>query len=61
MNYLGHGVIHRHVAVVYVVDWHTRIELWAWLGNELRLHRIWVVVLGNTIKWLRTSGSELLS
>ena len=61
MNYLGNGVIHRNITVVHVVDWHTRVELWSWLGDELRLHRIWVVGLDNTIKWLRTSGSELLS
>lgn len=61
MNYLGNGVIHRNITVVHVVDWHTRVELWSWLGDELRLHRIWVIVLDNTIKWLGTNGSELLS
>jgi hypothetical protein len=63
MNYLWHGIIHRHVTLhvtaVHVVDRHSRVKLWSW-WNELSLHRIWIVVLDNTVKWLGTHGSKLL-
>lgn len=58
--YLWHGVIHRHVTIVHVVDRHSRVKLGSW-WDELRLHRVWVIVLNNTIEWLGTYGSKLLS
>jgi hypothetical protein len=72
MIYLWHRIIHRHVTLhitlhitlhvtaVHVVDRHTLGKLRSW-RDELRLHRIWVIVLDNPIEWLRTHGSELLS
>jgi len=60
LDYLLHRTIHRHTTTVHVIHWHTRVKLRGWC-DKLRLHRIWIVVLDNTIEGLRCHRSELLS